>query len=314
MSSFKEKMSKLRMSQEKTEQVKVGGNKEQNKYLFPQPNKTYIVRLLPYLTEANNPQTIKEVWFHKIGNQKYLCEGGKYAGCPHCEQNIKPLSQKYLNLQVIKTNDTKVKEGSYYILPIHYKLYEILDEYEKRNGCSLFDIFEAGEVTINVTEEINGTYKNVSFTTSKISDIKTSISPEINSYDEDQIISFIKEFTYDLDKEIIVPKFKEVESDSDVKVVEEKPILKTTFNAPEKPSVKEIQSSISDMKNLIDDEDLEVSFEEPKVLETPKQVKETTKKTTKKDESTTSDDTSSSFKNDVDTEDYIKDFLSSIND
>jgi len=315
MSKFRSMMSQLRVSKEKSQ--KDNGNNDNNKYLYPNKNKTYILRFLPYMNKADTPATIKEFKYHYIDGKKYLCEGF-YSGCELCEKKNRATTQRLANIQIIKSDDTKYKAGDYHILPIHWTMYNLIDAYEKDNSCSLFDVYGAGEFTVRVNEQskTNGSgqkYTFLGYERSSISDTQIALSPEILNYDDEQIISFLKEFTFDLDKEEAnIPKFKPIVIEKEIpKVKEIKEELVT-------PLSKDVTSSIADTINNIDEEiestidDIKPIIKSKKVVEKAIEEKvEEIKAETKKEiiEDSSSEDTSNE-----DTDDYINDFLNSIDD
>lgn len=306
--NFKSLMSQLRVS--KDENVSKVKTKVKEKVLKLSKNHKYIVRLLPYINVEGKPMTVKENWYHYKDGTKYGCA---YPNCPLCG-NTKKTLQRLVNVQLKKSTDQNVFEGEYYILPIHQSLYKLIDDYEKANSLSMFDIFGAPELTIEVESKPSG-YGNdiLTFDNSTINDIFLPISTEIETYSDDQIMSFLREFTFDLEKEVAsLPKYKIVNNNEvENKVIVEKPINQPTSSEPVK---KDLGKTLNDIKNNIDlDEDVSINVNkviEPKAevkevkndeFETKKPVKTTTK--TNKNEST-----------DDSTDSYVKDFLDNLDD
>ena len=306
MSNFKNLMSQLRISKEET--VTKTKQKTKEKYLKLKKGNKYIVRLLPYLTEDGRPKTVKDSWYHFKNGTKFGCA---YPSCPLCG-NTKKTLQKLVNVQLKKTTDESVFENDYYVLSLHQSLFDMIDKYEKENSLSMFDIFGAGELTIEVDSKPSG-YGNdiLTYDNSTISSILLPLSTEIETYTDEQIMSFIKEFTFDLDKETAsLPT--EIPQNN---VGQENVKKETIVDEDVKPIKKPLGQTLKDIKNSIDmNEDISINVSTPKVeekieekvvedknieFETKKPTKSTTKTTT------TSDSTS---------DDYIKNFLDELED
>lgn len=268
MSNFKSLMSQLRVSKEEVQSKSKSKVKKKEKMLRLSKGNKYVVRLLPYLTADGKPMTVKESWYHYKDNTKYGCS---YPSCPLCG-NTKKALQRLVNVQLKKTTDENVFEGEYYILSLHTSLYDMLNKYEKDNSLSLFDIFGAGELTIEVDSKPSG-YGNDIFTydESSISDILLPISNEINNFSDEEIMSFLKEFTFDLDKEVAsLPKFQSEIKESVVdytktNVVQEQ--IKEVEEVKEvevKKEKKSLSKTLNDIKNSIDnEEDVSINVKKP---------------------------------------------------
>lgn len=313
MSNFKNLMSQLRISKEENvaKTTATTKTKVKEKYLKLKKGNKYIVRLLPYLTEDGRPKTVKDSWYHFKDGTKYGCS---YPSCPLCG-NTKKTLQKLVNVQLKKTTDDSVFENDYYILSLHKSLYDMIDKFEKDNSLSMFDIFGAGELTIEVDSKPSG-YGNdiLTYNESTISSILLPLSNDIETYTDEQIMAFIKEFTFDLDKETAsLPKYQENKN----VVVETK---KETIVDEDvvKPIKKPLGQTLKDIKNSIDmAEDVSINVSQPKEEEKKQEVivdseYETTKpvkttKTTKKEEINDSNKSNES-------DDYIKSFLDELDD
>lgn len=308
-SNFKNLMSQLRISKEEntTKTQNKSKTKVKEKYLRLSKDHVYTVRLLPYLTEDGKPKTVKENWYHYKDNTKYGCS---YPSCPLCG-NTKKTLQKLVNVQLKKTTDQNVFENDYYILSLHQSLYELINNYEKENSVSIFDIFGASELTIVVGSKPSG-YGNDIFTyeESSISGILLPISNDIETYTDEQIMSYLKEFTFDLDKEVAsLPKYKLASEKNEIKEVRKESIVDEDV----KPVKKTLNQTLKQIKESIDsEEDVSINVLKPKELEkVEEKVVESTEFETKKPQKQVEKTISTKANY---TDDHIKNFLDDLED
>lgn len=210
--NLKNMLSKLKASQ--MEQ----GRKFNQKTLTTKPNFSYRVRLLPYMGDELN--SFKEVYYHFINNKKVMC-GSKY--CKHCQDGSKKTMQRLVNVKLLETDDpfaTKFVDLTL-IYNVNYSLLQKIDKYEKDNLTTIFDIYSAPELIIKPTMENN-------YITYKESFVGTDFKPiasNINSYEDDVIIHYLKNFTFNLDEEVAtmfeLPLLLKVEEEIDVEFLEE---------------------------------------------------------------------------------------------
>lgn len=302
--NFKNMMSQLRVSKDEGKSNNSNVVVEKHKNLLMKANNEYVVRLIPYINASGEPKSIKEFWYHYFENTKYACQ----LGCQLCTDKVRKTLQKTANVQLISTTDSRYKANDYFILPINPNLYTILDDYEKENSMSLFDVYDSPELTLKPVDTINNyNTKVLTFNDSFFSDVYKPLTSNIEDYEDEQIISFLKEFTYDLDKEVenIVPYVKKgITTDNDVTIIKFSEQQSNNL----KDSLDKIKETINESIVLDENEEKEeVVFEKTKPTKKAKEkivdiVTTPTIETTK----TTIDLT--------DSESYINDFLDTIKD
>ena len=202
MSDLKKLMSQLRISKDES-QDNNSQKKELSKNLFLKNGFSYKVRLLPYFDNKDELNTIKNVWYHYINNEKVICNG---IGCSNCKNGLKPSNQKFINVKLIETDDKQYSNFSnrdYFIFIVPYEFYKVLDDYEKTNLASLFDIYDSPNIVLKATEIINK-YGNkmLDLKDSFIEENKAPLTKNINNFNDEDLIHYIKTFSYNLDEEI----------------------------------------------------------------------------------------------------------------
>lgn len=308
--NFKNMMSQLRISKDEGKSNNSNTVVEKHKNLLMKANNEYVVRFIPYINNDGEPKSIKEFWYHFYENTKYSCK----LGCQLCTDKVRKTLQKTANVQLISTTDSRYKPNDYFILTINQNLYTILDDYEKNNSMSLFDVYDAPELTLKPTEVIND-YKTkvLSFNDSFFSETYKSLTSNIEDYEDEQIISFLKEFTYDLDKEVehIVPYEKKgITTTNETLVLN--PIVSESINN----ASSELINSIASMKKQIDiemNEDLDETKADEPVFEKTKPIKKV-KESKIIPSVTTTIETQKTTIDLSDQESYINDFLDTIKD
>ena len=334
MSDLKKLMSQLRISKDES-QDNNSQKKELSKNLFLKNGFSYKVRLLPYFDNKDELNTIKNVWYHYINNEKVICNG---IGCSNCKNGLKPSNQKFINVKLIETDDKQYSNFSnrdYFIFIVPYEFYKVLDDYEKTNLASLFDIYDSPNIVLKATEIINK-YGNkmLDLKDSFIEENKAPLTKNINNFNDEDLIHYIKTFSYNLDEEI-KSMFKSTAALSEPKKEATKD-NKTMDLEKRKEEIKvNLESSIDDLKanldnitldlNLgINENDVEITKEEVKVETTQseqallvrkKEIKQDIKpvKEEKKKETTQSEQAKLVRKKiDEDIDSFVADFMKDI--
>ncbi len=259
MSDLKKLMSQLRISKDES-QDNNSQKKELSKNLFLKNGFSYKVRLLPYFDNKDELNTIKNVWYHYINNEKVICNG---IGCSNCKNGLKPSNQKFINVKLIETDDKQYSNFSnrdYFIFIVPYEFYKVLDDYEKTNLASLFDIYDSPNIVLKATEIINK-YGNkmLDLKDSFIEENKTPLTKNINNFNDEDLIHYIKTFSYNLDEEI-KSMFKSTAALSEPKKEATKD-NKTMDLEKRKEEIKvNLESSIDDLKANLDNITLDLNL------------------------------------------------------
>ena len=198
MSNLRKLMSQLKISKDDN-----NSNKKDFKNLFMKDGCFYRVRFLPYIDNNGEFNIIKNVWYHYINNEKIECNS---KNCSYCKKSINKQNQKFVNIKLIETDDTQYNNNyakDYFIFNMPYSFYQMLDNYEKTKLISIFDIFGSPEVILKAKETVNKyNTKYIDLTESFITEEIKPISENIENFKDEDIIAYIKSFTYNLDEEV----------------------------------------------------------------------------------------------------------------
>lgn len=286
MSSLRKLMSQLKISKDESQ----NSQKKENKNLFLKSGFSYKVRFLPYIGNDGMPNIIKHMWYHFVDGAKIDCSS---KSCVHCDNNVKKNNQKFTNIKLIESDDAqynRTNSKDYFIFTIPYDFYQFLDNYEKNNSVSLFDVFGAPEVVLKPTNFINN-YGNsqLSFTDSFVCSEVKPISDNIADFSDEDIIAYLEEFTYNLDEEVksmFVMSNEEIEPQARVINTKIKQIDTKTKVEVQESRNETMKSSINTMINNLDDIELDldegIKVEDLKVVVEPIVKKEVKVKEVKK--------------------------------
>lgn len=186
---------------------------------------SYKLKFIPfYDKKADDLKNLLNYWTHYIDGKRFLCDG-KFNGCKCCEDGYKATPVNLVNVQLIQTTDNgyKNKIGEHFVLNLNYTILNQIQDYEKKNNESIFDIFESATINVKVDEEMSVSDAKESYSKSvyetTFSTSKTAIKPNIEQDTEEELWEFLKTIPKDLNEFVIGEKYVKEVSDKNENAV-----------------------------------------------------------------------------------------------